>query len=90
LESSTNLFVFNDWDSFHAYSYFFTISDHLGNIRLVVDAQGQVQQKNEYGEERREMLRQAQQPGKRRKKMENMLWVIFASKKILIHLNIRI
>ncbi len=49
-------------------SYSFTVSDHLGNTRVVVDEQGQVQQKNEYGEERREMLRQAQQPGKREEK----------------------
>ena len=51
-------------------SYSFSVSDHLGNTRVVVDEQGQVQQKNEYGEERREMLRQAQQPVKRRYKME--------------------
>jgi hypothetical protein len=50
--------------------YSFTLSDHLGNIRVVVDEQGKLQQKNEYGEERREMLRQAQQPVKRRYKME--------------------
>jgi RHS repeat-associated protein len=30
------------------YPYSFTVSDHLGNIRVVVDEQGQVQQKNEY------------------------------------------
>jgi hypothetical protein len=31
------------------YPYSFTVSDHLGNIRVVVDEQGQVQQKNELG-----------------------------------------
>jgi RHS repeat-associated protein len=30
------------------YPYSFTVSDHLGNIRVVVDEQGQVHQKNEY------------------------------------------
>jgi RHS repeat-associated protein len=30
------------------YPYSFSVSDHLGNIRVVVDEQGQVQQKNEY------------------------------------------
>jgi RHS repeat-associated protein len=30
------------------FPYSFTVSDHLGNIRVVVDEQGQVQQKNEY------------------------------------------
>ena len=34
--------------------YSFTLSDHLGNIRVVVDEQGKLKQKNEYGEERRE------------------------------------
>jgi hypothetical protein len=37
-------------------SYSFTVSDHLGNIRVVVDEQGNLQQKNEYGEERREKM----------------------------------
>ena len=32
-------------------NFSFTLSDHLGNIRVVVDEQGQVQQKNEYGED---------------------------------------